>query len=80
MLDRLGGFYSHVMTDIQTLVDAYYVFYRRPDTSSYIADSPYKDKFLYDNIENVSNGKPCCRKGCLWANETIHIYKFEGDF
>ncbi len=68
------------MTDIRTLIGAYYAFCRRPDTSSYVADLLYKDKFFCDEIENVSNGRPCCRKGCLWVNETIHIFRFEGDF
>ena len=80
MLDRLGGFRSHAMTDIRTLVGAHYAFCRRTDTSSYVANLLYKDKFLCDNIENVSNGRPYCGKGCLWVNETIHIYRFEGDF
>ena len=80
MLDRLGGFRSHPMTDIWTLVNAHYAFYRWTDTSSYIMNLLYKDKFLCDNIENMSNKRPCCGKGCLWVNEIIHIYRFEGDF
>ncbi len=43
------------MTDIRTLIGAHYTFCRRPDTSSYAADLLYKDKFLYDEIENVGN-------------------------
>ena len=38
MLDRLGGFRSHAMTDIQTLVGGHYAFFRQPNTLSYIAD------------------------------------------
>ena len=80
MLDKLDGFRSYAMTDIWILVSAHYVFYRRPDTSSYITNLLYKDRFLYDNFENVSNRKPYYGKDCLWVNEIIHIYRFEGDF
>ena len=80
MLDRLGSFHSYAMTDIQTLVGAHYTFCKRPDISSYVADLLYKDKFLCDDIENVSNKRPCHRKSCVWVNETIYIYRFEGDF
>ncbi len=80
MLDRLDSFRSHSMTNIRTLVGAHYAFCRRLDTSSYVADLLYKDKFLCDDIENVSNGRPCCGKDCLWVNKTIHIYLFEDNF
>ncbi len=80
MLARLGSFRSHSITNIRTLVAAHYAFCRWPDTSSYVADLLYKDKFLCDDIEKVSNGRPCCGKGGLWINKTIHIYKFKGDF
>ncbi len=80
MLDRLGSFRSNAMTDIQTLVGAHNAFCRRPDTSSYVADLLYKDKFFCDDFENVNHKKLCCGKGCLWVNETVHIYRFEGDF
>ena len=65
MLDTLDGFRSHTMTDIQTLVGAYYAFCRRPDISTYITDLLYIDKFLYDDIENVNNKRPYCGKDCL---------------
>ena len=68
------------MTDIRTLVGAHYAFCSWSDTSSYVTDLLYKDKFLSDDIENVSNGRPCYGKSCLWVNETRHIYRFEGDF
>ena len=70
ILDRFGGFRSYVMTDIRTLVCAHYAFCRRPDSSSYVADILYKDKFFCDDIKNMSNGRPCCRKRCLWVNKT----------
>ena len=79
MLNRLSGFCSHAMTYIQTLVIIQYMFYKRPDISSYIADLSYMDKFYYDNIENMSNKKPCCKKSYLGVNKTIHIYRFEGN-
>ena len=80
ILDKFGGFHSYAMTDIRILVSAHYVFCRRPDISSYVADLLYKDKFLCDNMKNVSNGRACSGKGYLWVNETIHMYRFEGDF
>ena len=80
MLDRLGSFHSYEITDIRTLVDTHYALCRRPDTSSYVGDLLYKDKFFCDDIENVSNERPCCRKSYLWVNKTIYIYRFEGDF
>ena len=80
MLDRLDDFRSYVMIDLQTLVGAYYAFCKWPDISSYVADLLYKNKFLYDNIENVSNKRPYYGKGCLWVNKTIYIYRFEGNF
>ena len=79
MLDRFGGFRSYAMTDIQILVGVYHSFCKRPDTSSYIANLLYKDKFLCNNIENVSNRRPYCGKACLWVNKTIHIYRFESN-
>lgn len=72
MLDRLGGFYSYAITDIWTLVGVYYAFGKRLDTSSYVADLLYKDKFLCDDIENMSNGRPCCEKSCFWVNKTTN--------
>ena len=80
MLDRLGSFRSNTMTYIWTLVGAHYEFCRQPDTSRYVADLLYKDKFLCDDIKNVCNRRPCCEKDCLWVNKTIHIYRFEGEF
>ena len=65
MLDRLNGFHSHAMTNIRILVGAHYAFCRRPDTLSYIADLLCKEKFPCDDIEKVSNGRPCCGKGYL---------------
>lgn len=53
MLNRLGSLYSHVATNIQTLVGAYYAFCGRPNTSSYVVDLLYKDKFLCNDIKNV---------------------------
>ena len=55
MLDKLGSFRSHAMTKIRTLVGAHYVFCKRPDTLDYVAELLEKDKFLYDDIKNVSN-------------------------
>lgn len=55
MLDKLGSFRSHAMTEIRTLVGAHYAFCRRPDTSDYVAELLENDKFLCDDIENVSN-------------------------
>ncbi len=79
MLDRLGSFHSHSMTNIRTLVGAHYAFCRRPDTSSYVMDLLYKDKFLFEDIENVSNGRPCCGKGCLWIKKR-YILQVRGQF
>ena len=80
MLDRLGGFHSYAITDIRTLVDTHYTFCKRLNTSSYVTDLLYKDKFLCNNIEIVSNRRPCCGKSCLWVNKTIYIYRFKGNF
>lgn len=55
MLDRLSSFHSQAMTNIQSLAGAHHIFYRRLDISSYVTDVLYKDKFLCDTIENVSN-------------------------
>ncbi len=55
MFDRLGSFRSHSMSEIRNLVGSHYAFCRRPDTSAYITDLLYKDKYLYDDIENVGN-------------------------
>ncbi len=43
------------MSEIRNLVGSHYAFCRRPDTSTYVTDLLYKDKYLYDNIENVGN-------------------------
>ncbi len=43
------------MSEIQNLVRSHYAFCRRPDTSTYVMDLLYKDKYLCDNIENVDN-------------------------
>lgn len=55
ILDKLSSFRSHATTKICTLISAYYVFYRRPDTLDYIAKLLKKDKFFYNNIENMDN-------------------------
>ena len=55
MLDKLSSFRSYAMTEIQILVGAHYPFCRRPDTSGYVAELLENDKFLCDDIENVSN-------------------------
>ena len=55
MLDKLDSFRSHAMTKIRTLIDVHYVFCRWPDTSNYVAELFEMDKFLYDDIENMSN-------------------------
>ena len=55
MLDKLGSFRSHAITEIQTLVGAQHAFCRWADTSDYIAELLENDKFLCDDIENVSN-------------------------
>ena len=57
MLDKLGSFRSHAMTEIRTLVGIHYAFCRRPNISDYVAELLEKDKFLCDNIENMSNEK-----------------------
>ena len=62
MLNKLDSFRSHAITKICTLVGAYYVFYRWPDTLDYVAKLLKKDKFFYDNIENMSNQRRYCRK------------------
>ena len=61
MLDKLGSFHSLAMIKIWKLVDAHYTFCRRPDTLDYIAELLEKDKFLCDNIKNVSNQRHHCR-------------------
>lgn len=43
------------MTEIQTLVGAYYMFCKQPDTLDYIVELLEKNKFLCDDIKNVSN-------------------------
>ncbi len=55
MFDRLGSFRSHSMSEIRNLVGSHYAFCRRPDTSAYVTDLLYKDKYLCDDIENVGN-------------------------
>lgn len=65
MLNRLNSFCSHTITNIQTLIDVHYAFYRHLDSSSYIIDLLYKDKFFCDNIENVGNERLWYRKSCL---------------
>ena len=51
------------MTNIQPFISAYYAFYKRQDFLSYIANLLYKDKFLCNDIENLSNVITCCEKG-----------------
>ncbi len=55
MFDRLGSFKSHFMSEIRNLVGSHYAFCQRPDTSAYVTDLLYKDKYFYDDIENVGN-------------------------
>lgn len=55
MLDQLGSFCNYAISKIQTLIDANYIFCKQPNTLTYIAKLPKKGKFLYDNIENMSN-------------------------
>ncbi len=55
MFDRLGGFKSHSMSEIQNLFGSHYAFCWQPDMSAYITDLLYKNKYLCDDIENVSN-------------------------
>lgn len=43
------------MSEIQNLVRSYYKFAWRLDTSSYVVDLLYNDKYLYNNITNMSN-------------------------
>ncbi len=43
------------MSEIRNLVGSHYAFCWRPDTSAYVTDLLYKDKYLCDDIENVGN-------------------------
>lgn len=45
------------MTNIQTLVNTYYAFYRQLEFSGYILDLLYKNKFFCNNIKKVLNQK-----------------------
>lgn len=55
MLDKLNSFRNYFITQSQILVDTDYVFRKQPNTSNYIAKMLKKDKFLSDNIQNMSN-------------------------
>ncbi len=55
MFDRLGSFRSYSMSKIRNLVGLHYAFCWRPDTSAYIIDLLYKNKYLCNDIENVGN-------------------------
>lgn len=43
------------MTKIQILVGAHYAFYKETDILSYVGELLEKNKFLYNDIENMSN-------------------------
>lgn len=64
MLNKFGSVYNYAMTNIQILVNAYYAFYRLLKTSSYVVDLLYKDKYLYNDIFNINNGRRCYNKDC----------------
>lgn len=55
MLDKLDNFCSYAMTRIQILINAHHIFCKQLDFSNYIAKLLEKDKFHYNNFENVSN-------------------------
>lgn len=55
MLDKLDSLYSYAITKIQTLVSAYHTFCKKPDILDYFAKLLEKNKFLYNDIKNVSN-------------------------
>ena len=55
MLNKLGSFRSHAIIEIQTLVGAHFTCWKQSGNLDYIAEVIKKDKFLYNNIENVSN-------------------------
>lgn len=55
MLDKLDSFHSLAIIEIQILISIYHIFYRWLDTSDYVAKLLEKDKFFYNNIENMSN-------------------------
>ncbi len=55
MFDRLSSFRNHSMSEIRNLVRSHYTFFWQQDTSAYVTDLLYKDKYLCDDIENVSN-------------------------
>lgn len=61
------------------MVDVYYIFFRWPDILSYVLNLLCKDKFYYDNIENVSNKRLYYGKSYLWVNKAIYIYWFEAN-
>lgn len=61
-MDRLGSFRSHSITDIQTLVESHYAFRKQSNTSTYIVDLLDKDRYFYDDIENIGNW------GHVWDN------------
>lgn len=52
---KTGQFRKSSMSTIQNLVRLHYVFYPRSDISADIIDLLYKNEYLRDNIENVSN-------------------------
>ncbi len=43
------------MSEIRNLVGSHYAFCRQPDTSAYVTDLLYKEKYFCDDIENVGN-------------------------
>ncbi len=59
------------MSEIRNLVGLHYAFCRQPDTSAYVTDLLYKDKYLCDNIENVGNSghgwEMCLTKLQVWG-------------
>lgn len=57
ILDKLDSFCNHTMTEIQILFDAYYAFFRQIDSTDNVIKLLEKDKFLFNNIENMSNKK-----------------------
>ncbi len=84
MFDRLGSFRNHSMSEIRNLVWSHYAFCQRPDTSAYVTHLLYKDKYFYDDIENVGNlghdWEMCLTKLQVWGRflapiivETIFI-------
>ena len=55
MFDKFSSFKSHFISKIQNLFGLHHAFCLWLDTSAYVMDLLYKNKYFCDNIKSVDN-------------------------